>query len=400
MNMKWHIYPTANNGLAKLNPELCKEWSDRNGNPPSVYTAKSGKKAWWECRICGHIWLAEIRSRHLGRGCPKCAIGCHTSKAELRLYSELKFHFPDAIGSYRIEGVEADIFIPSIFTVIEFDGWKWHKDKIESDKSKSKHFRQKGLRVVRVREGLPPTSDDDVVCRKRDSHENIVQATLSHLGIIQKGFRNDGHYREMMSDMRRVNPNTSLEKTHPYLVGRWSDRNYPLSPNHVSKGSTDKVWWKCDKGHEWRARVDSVARSKKGHGCPTCAGFHDLRVSDTKLAAEWSDKNSDSPKEIRVVSLKNFWWYCRKHNHHYKRMPHSRYYSNIGCPFCGGSVPTINESLCQFPKISARWDYQSNGNLRPEHVRPGSGKKVWWLDRNGNSVQKIVREVVGRKSDF
>ncbi|MBQ4587207.1 MAG: zinc-ribbon domain-containing protein, partial [Clostridia bacterium] len=33
--------------------------------------------------------------------------------------------------------------------------------------------------------------------------------------------------------------------------------------------SHKKAWWKCDKGHEWQARI---ASRNKGSGCPYCSG--------------------------------------------------------------------------------------------------------------------------------
>ena len=32
-----------------------------------------------------------------------------------------------------------------------------------------------------------------------------------------------------------------------------------------------------------------------------------------------------------------------------------------------------------FPELVCEWDYTKNENLLPEHVLPGSTKKVWWV---------------------
>ncbi len=34
--------------------------------------------------------------------------------------------------------------------------------------------------------------------------------------------------------------------------------------------------------------------------------------------------------------------------------------------------------LTDFPEIAAQWHPTKNGDLRPEDVSAGSGKKVWW----------------------
>ena len=55
------------------------------------------------------------------------------------------------------------------------------------------------------------------------------------------------------------------------LMAEWNwERNNGLgfNPCELSYGSAKKVWWKCDKGHEWEARPNHKSR---GRGCPVCA---------------------------------------------------------------------------------------------------------------------------------
>ena len=40
---------------------------------------------------------------------------------------------------------------------------------------------------------------------------------------------------------------------------------------------------------------------------------------------------------------------------------------------------TKKESLAtKYPEIAKEWNYEKNGNFKPEHIAPKSGKKVWW----------------------
>ena len=49
---------------------------------------------------------------------------------------------------------------------------------------------------------------------------------------------------------------TCLASTHPALLKEWDfDKNKTITPYDVSKGSNKKVWWKCEKGHEWESTV-------------------------------------------------------------------------------------------------------------------------------------------------
>ena len=60
-----------------------------------------------------------------------------------------------------------------------------------------------------------------------------------------------------------------LSTTNPTLASEWHPTlNGESSPTKVTKGSGLKVWWKCENGHEWIARV---ADRTTGSGCPECA---------------------------------------------------------------------------------------------------------------------------------
>lgn len=55
-----------------------------------------------------------------------------------------------------------------------------------------------------------------------------------------------------------------LEQWHP-------EKNGDLTPELISSGSQSKVWWRCDRGYEWKAVIYSRTGAQKC-GCPVCAG--------------------------------------------------------------------------------------------------------------------------------
>ena len=57
-----------------------------------------------------------------------------------------------------------------------------------------------------------------------------------------------------------------LASVYPDIAKEWSDRNLPLLPSNVMAFANKKVWWRCDKGHEWYALISSRSG---GHGCNT-----------------------------------------------------------------------------------------------------------------------------------
>ena len=38
--------------------------------------------------------------------------------------------------------------------------------------------------------------------------------------------------------------NNSLAEVHPELVSEWTEENLPLTPDDITFGSNEKVWWK------------------------------------------------------------------------------------------------------------------------------------------------------------
>ena len=128
-----------------------------------------------------------------------------------------------------------------------------------------------------------------------------------------------------------------LATVHPKLISEWSERNHPLNPTDVSAYSNRKVWWRCDKGHEWNALISSRS---DGHGCPYCAGqrvwkgFNDLSSTHPEIASEWSYKNENLiPTVITAKNTTNVWWLCSKCGNEYKAVVSARA-NGLTCPFC------------------------------------------------------------------
>ena len=60
-----------------------------------------------------------------------------------------------------------------------------------------------------------------------------------------------------------------LNTKFPDVAKQWNyEKNGDLKPTQVTYGSGKKVWWKCDKGHEW---ITSINNRTMGKNCPNCA---------------------------------------------------------------------------------------------------------------------------------
>ena len=100
---------------------------------------------------------------------------------------------------------------------------------------------------------------------------------------------------------------TDFATLWPELAAQWHPtRNGALTPSEVLPGSHRKVWWRCEKGHEWQAEVKTRVN---GCGCPVCAnrklaeGENDLATLRPELAAQWHPTRNGSltPETLRLV---------------------------------------------------------------------------------------------------
>ena len=128
------------------------------------------------------------------------------------------------------------------------------------------------------------------------------------------------------------------------LLEEWDE---PIRGAHeVSRGSREKVWWKCGKeecGHRWGAQVGHRTR---GGGCPACAGkvptaTHNFEVycretGREDLLGEWADRSSRQ-KDFLPASNKKVPWTCGECGWGWEATIKSRTSGyRTGCPACAG----------------------------------------------------------------
>ena len=152
--------------------------------------------------------------------------------------------------------------------------------------------------------------------------------------------RANGRKCPICTNTKVLNGFNDLATTHPQLTKEWHPtKNEKLLPSHVLAGTHKKVWWLCEKGHEWQAEIKSRSI---GIGCPICAnkkilqGFNDLTTTHPHLLKEWHPtKNIDIlPTQISAGSNKKVWWLCEKG--HEWQTPIS-YRKDCNCPICNES---------------------------------------------------------------
>ena len=61
-----------------------------------------------------------------------------------------------------------------------------------------------------------------------------------------------------------------LSTKEPQLVKEWDFDKNIINPSEVTYGSDKKVWWKCEKGHEWKTSLNQRTYEKRKTNCPYC----------------------------------------------------------------------------------------------------------------------------------
>ena len=182
------------------------------------------------------------------------------------------------------------------------------------------------------------------------------------------------------------------------LMAQWNYVKNSIAgfdPTHILLGSDKKVWWVCDKGHEWKAVINSRSR---GNGCPYCcgrfavAGENDLQTINPELASEWNYDRNDglSPQDILPNSNKRIWWKCSI-GHEWQASPNSRSRGE-NCPYCSNKKVLLGYNDLQTinPTLALEWNLEKNDGLMPKDLTPGSDKKVWWICEKGHEWQARV----------
>ena len=309
--------------LAARHPKLARQWHPtRNGRRTAQdVTPGSSRRVWWQC-TAGHEWQAVVGSRaKRGTGCPVCA------------------------GRVADAETSLSALHPEIAR-------QWHPT------------RNKASRPADVR----PGSHVKVwwQCAKGHSYE----ASVGNRTTLGRGCP--------FCSGRRVWPAESLRRRKPSVARQWHpSRNGRLSPADVRPTAQRTVWRRCERGHNWQAKVSTRV---KGAGCPKCAsGKSSLAALRPALTRQWDRKQNGAlrPQDVSLGSGRVVGWRCGKGHRWQASVVHR--VRGSGCPYCSGRRPTAETCLqATHPKLARQWVRDRNGELSPRDVSAGSGKKVWW----------------------
>lgn len=394
------------NDLQSQRPDLMADWDyEANTLDPSAVAVKSSKTAAWICPK-GHKYNKAIYKRAAGEGCPSCAKALRTSFPEQCFFFYIKKVYPDAINSYREifdNGMELDIFIPSVKTGIEYDGVFWHDQSGLSREEKKYHIcKENHIRLFRIKEGSFTDFADNAdriwfIPQKCDYQllDFYITDLLKYLIFWPANLPDVNVARDKpeILEFKTLRFEDSLAALHPEIAKEWHpSKNGKLTPDLFIPGSSEIAWWLCPKcGNEWQA---SIVNRTKGHGCDICAtSRRKITKKDTILSRrgsidkkwcllDWDyEENEYGPEHYTNGSGEVVSWRC--HNCGYKwKTPicnRTRDYKN-GCPLCSGKeiVSGINDLPTVKPELMEEWDYENNTEIDPTTVGRGSHEYVSW----------------------
>jgi hypothetical protein len=336
---------SATNCLSKCAPRVAREWHPTRNLPltPRLIVAGAHQKVWWRCAL-GHEWRASPAMRTQSSGgtnCPYCA-----------------GHLPS--DGYSFAAVHPEI------------ARQWHPVKNGT------------LGPADV----TPGSRRIVWWTCGEGRDHQWRAPVRHRA------RGTGCPYCSGSQVARK---SSLAARHRRVAAEWHPRrNGGLLPDAVAAASSRKVWWRCAKGHAWRASVHS--RTARGYGCPYCSGAfltaeRSLAARRRAVAGEWhpSKNGALGPHDVSAFSRRKVWWVCRRAEDHVWQAKISDRARGTGCPFCAHQRVTADASLAVArPEVAALWHETRNRPLDPRSVVPGSGRRVWWRCRAGHEWQRRV----------
>ena len=157
---------------------------------------------------------------------------------------------------------------------------------------------------------------------------------------------------------------------NPKLHSQWAFEKNAETLRSVSTQSRKKAWWRCEKGHEWQARIDS--RISLDRGCPCCAGQavakgeNDFATVTPENLPLWnSEKNGKLlPEDVMPGSRKRLWWICDKG--HEWQAPAYSIKAGTACPYCAGKsvLPGENDLATTHPHLLKMWSCQSLRNVQ------------------------------------
>ena len=284
-------------------PFLMKQWSASNTVNPATISVGSHNKYTWECKDCGYIWDAEVKSRYKAEG--KCP--CHESNKVI------------------LPGVN-DVL--TLLPVLK-EYYDTEKNEAEGIDISSEGFDSN----VKVNWKCPDCGRQWKTCiSARSKKENGVRVAIlcPHYNTIKRK-------KEDVPTIDQV----------PDLYKFWDKTKNP-DASTVKANSMEYADWRCyNCGYEWHTTV--VSQTNGSGKCACCellrvprSGYSDLftLIPEAKNSYDFEKNIGVDIYNMGVRNKKPVWWKCPDCNHSWQTSIASRVegkhgsYKLKGCQQC------------------------------------------------------------------
>ena len=270
------------NDLESNYPDVAKQWhNSKNNIASSQVTARSSKKAWWLCDK-GHEWEAVINSRTKGgSGCPYCA-----NQKVLAGFNDLESNYPDVAKQWH--PTMNNNLLPSMVIAHSNKKHFWICDKGHTYTAPALYLlqgRSCGVcKNMQTEIGVNSLLDTNPELEHEYSTKNKLPFSSYRKNSKAKVIWScdKGHEWEA-SIYKRTSLNRGCHECNGYKLSQGDNDFKSKAPEQLRKefnadknkikieelfiSSRRKVWWICEKGHEWEAAVYSRTN---GNGCRKC----------------------------------------------------------------------------------------------------------------------------------
>lgn len=395
-----------NNSLFETHPFIEKVWDyEKNKNiglSPDEVTYGTNTKAYFKCDK-GHVRYVRINtitSRHKNR------YNCQDCKKESNLLKDKHPELFKEVDREKNHGIDIEKISSGSSKKIwwkckEGHSWQSQPGTRVSGNTKCVICMKKNPSKKKAKKLIDYCDKEkfELLDKNKNSYEDIKKYFLYDRKDVYFLCKNGHSFSKKPRDVYRykvrcphedcfvgnaIKGVDDLFTLYPHLRKLWDfDKNKNINPETMTPGSNKKVWWKCEKGHNYKKDINTV--KEQITGCPYCngkslAGVNDLATLYPEIAKEWDyDRNDFSPSDVVPKSCKRAWWICSIDNsHRWECQISTRTRKDpTGCPHC---VPKGGQSLLEIgiylyiKKIIDEVNKQSNIIYRVE-----SSYKPSWL---------------------
>ena len=433
------------NDLSTLYPELSKEWNyEKNGTlTPENTTYGSNKSVWWKKTIINketgetecYEWQEKIQSRIQKVGNRSIAVKRNEDMASFgSKYPELAAEWhPSKNGNLTPFDVTVSSTIP-IWWLLPYDDPRTgkHYDFEWQDSVRDRVIRGRGCPYLsgaavwvgfndlastypKLAAEWHPSKNGDLTPFDVTAGSGKYAWWLLPYDDPQTGEHFDFEWKSLISSRTYSNAGcpylsgaaiwigfNDLGTTNPELSLEWDyDKNFPLTPQDVSAGSGQKVWWKRKEKDPISGKIRDISwlaeisdRAQYGAGPrrvlqQVVEGINDLSTTHPDLVKEWHPTRNGKriPSQFKCTSNESVWWICQYHDIRTGKDFIFEWQDSISNRVNGRKCPYLTDDLLYdgfndlattHPTLAAQWHPTMN-SITPHDVTAHSTRRIWWL---------------------